>query len=387
MYSSLRFLASGLVLGMSFNSSNSQASDLRANLRLIRTIDLSNEKLYGAKFTQLGELFAVTRNQATKRWAYYKGETKQIFSPCEDVNLAGLPNRDGNLFSIGCEDFSVEIWDTDTAKISTRFTARKYENSKDYLVPYLSHDGKRVVVELGERAELWDVTGSKKIADFDSSATSGYRNRSIYAVEFSPNSRVVAVAFAGKVFLWDTENGKLLHRLIDKKPDYWPYDETDQVTDVGSVRHLLFSKDSKTLVTGSSIGRAKSWDVETGQLLQRFKGHKLAMTSLALSPDEKILATGSRNQDVKLWDIATGKELFSLNNRKEVRRIIFHPAGTRLLSMTSTHAFIWERASGKLLEEMPVADVLTTSFSPDWKFVIAPDKKTKTLGLYEYVGK
>lgn len=388
MYLSLRFLAIGLILlNINVNPQNIRPLDLRDNLKLIKAIDFINDESYQTKFTERNELFIISRNRRTKEWTLRKGDVSHVFSPCgNDKYTGGILNREGNRFSIGCDDFSVEVWNTATGNILTRFNVRKVEKSQDYLIPYISPDGEKIVAEIGERAELWNIESSKKIADLTSELTNCYCNRSIYSVEFSPNGKVVAIAYGGMVFLWNTENGKLLHRLIDKKPDFLGYDETDQVTDVGSVRHMLFSKDSKTIVTGSSIGVGKAWNVETGELSRRFKGHKLAVTSMALSPDGKILATGSRNQDVKLWDFETGNQLLTLRNRKEVRFLSFSPDGKKLVSMTSTHVFIWDTASAQLLEEMPTSGEMTTTFSPNWKFVIIPDKKTKTVGIYEYLG-
>lgn len=388
----LLLLVCGILASIDASAQNLWPLDLRDNLKLIKEIDLTNDEIYQTKFTERNEFFVVSRNRRTKEWTFRKDDVRHAFSPCSNNRYAGgTLNREGNRFSISCEDFSVEVWNLETVTILTRFNVRKVEKSKDYLIPYISSDGNKIVAEFGERAELWDVANGKKIAGLDSSATSCYCNRAIYTVEFSPDSKVVAVAFGGRVFLWNAENGKLLNRLIDKKPGFWGYDEKDQVTDVGSVRHLLFSKDSKTIITGSSIGVGKSWSVETGELLQRFKGHKLAVTSLALSPDEKILATGSRNQDFKLWDFETGKLILtSADNKKEVRVLSFSPDGRKLLSMTTNRAFIWETATGKILEQMPrpVSRPLLshTWFSPDWRFVMMPNKHEKTIGLYRYIG-
>ena len=388
MYLPLRFLLVGLILlNINVNGQNILHTDLLDYLKLVKAIDLSNEELYQAKLTERNELFVVLRNRVTKEWAFYKGAARHVFSPCSNNKYTGgTLNREGNRLSISCEDFSVEIWNLETGNILKRLNVRKAGKSQDYLIPYVSPDGKKLVAEIGERAELWEIESSRKIADFTSERTNCYCNRSIYSVEFSPDSKIVAVAFGGMVFLWNAENGELLNRLIDKKPDFWGYEESDQITGVGSVRSLLFSKDSKTIITGSSIGIAALWDVETGELLRKFKKHKLAVTAIAVSPDDKVLATGSRNQDVKLWDIATGKLIVSLNNRKEVRRISFRPDGARLMSMTSTHVFIWDTKTGSLLHEMPIPDILYTSLSPNWKYFIMPDKKKRSLMLYEYDG-
>ncbi|MBL8122476.1 MAG: hypothetical protein JNJ39_00080 [Blastocatellia bacterium] len=220
------------------------------------------------------------------------------------------------------------------------------------------------------------------IAELSSASSDCHCNRTIYSIEFSPDGGVVAVAFGSMVFLWNTSTGDLISQLIDKSLDHG-FD----MTDPGTVRNIVFTSDSKTIITGSGIGTAKSWDVKTGNLLQTFKKHRLAITALALSPDDRVLATGSRNQDLKLWDMATGKQLFSLNNRKEVRRISFRPDGARLMSMTSTHVFVWDTSTGLLLEEMPIPEILHTSLSPNWKYFLMPDKKKRTLVLYEYQSK
>ena len=309
MYLPLQFLVIGLILlNINVNAQNGRPLDLRDNLKLIKAIDFTNDESYQTTFTERNETFIISRNRRTKEWTFQKGDVSHLFSPCgNNKYTGGTLNREGNQFAIGCDNFSVELWNTATGNISSRFNVTKVAKSTDYLIPYISPDGKKIVVEVGERAELWDIPNNKKIADLTSELTVCFCNRSIYSVEFSADGKVVAIAYGGMVFLWNAESGSLLHRLIDKAPDFGGYDETDQISGVGTVRNMLFSKNSKMLVTGSGVGITSVWDVETGELLRKFKKHKLAVTALALSPDEKILATGSRNQDVKLWDFGGWK--------------------------------------------------------------------------------
>lgn len=359
-----------------------QVTDLRTRLSRVSSLDLSSEKLILAKFTDQSELFALGRNRQPKEWTLHKGTRTPTFLPCGgEIYSGGLLDRSGDRFAVGCEDFTVEVWDLNSGRISVRFPTNRNKTSKGYIVPYLSPDGTRVVVELAEHALLWDTSSNKMIAELSSASSACYCNRTIYAIEFSPDGSVVAVAFGGMVFLWNTATGDPVSRLIDEDVD-----DRREFADRGTVRNIVFTSDSKTVITGSGVGTAKSWEVETGRLLRTFKGHKLAVTALALSSDDKILATGSRNQDVKLWDMETGKLIFSLDNRKEVRRISFRPDGARLMSMTSTHVFVWAVKTGSLLEEMPIPDILHTSLSPNWKYFVMPDKKKQTLTLYEYKG-
>ncbi|MBA3351304.1 MAG: hypothetical protein H0U23_02550 [Blastocatellia bacterium] len=198
-------------------------TDLSSKLKLIESIDLAKTRVYQARFTERNELFlSFLRGQSA--WSFRKGSVQKSFSPCNGEKYrGGTLNREGNRLSISCEDFSVEVWNLETGNILKRFNVRKAGKSHDYLIPYVSPDGKKLVAEIGERAELWEIESSRKIADFTSERTNCYCNRSIYSVEFSPDSKVVAVAFGGMVFLWNAENGELLNRLIDKKPDFWGY--------------------------------------------------------------------------------------------------------------------------------------------------------------------
>jgi len=333
-------------LNISGNAQEVAPVTLIDKLSVIKAIDVANSEVYHTGFTEKNELFVILRKNNTKQWTLLKGDLRHPFSPCSNKKYtAGILSREGNRFALGCEDFSVEVWDTATGNLFNRFMAKKDERSKDYLIPFISPDGTKIVVDTGERAELWDITSNKKIADLTSEQSNCNCNRSIYSVEFSPDGNLIAIEYGGMVFLWNADSGRLLNRLIDKAPDFTGYDETDQITGVGTVRNMLFSKNSKMLITGSGIGITF------------------------------------------LWDLETGEQLVSLNNRKEVRSLSFNPDGTKLLSMTGAHAFVWDKTAGKQLEEMATSEPLTTKVSLNWRYVIRQDKKTKTLNLYQYSGR
>lgn len=355
--------------------------NMKENLLLIRTIENGGVRYYMPTFTSSDGYFVLVGIESESA-AIISNGVKRPFSPCTDSKfVTATLDKIGKRLAVSCEDYSVEVWNVLDLRISRRLQSRPFK-PENFFVPYISPDGERVVLRRGEVAELWNVGSGKKVADLNSyAATDCYCNSSIYSVVFSPDGKVVAIAFGGMVFLWNADNGELVSRLIDKG-----YDEGRWFAD-GVIPTMIFTKDRQRIITGSVSGNAKIWNVETGELIRKFKKHKLGITALALSPDEKVLATGSRNQDVKLWDLESGRELFSLKNRKEVRRLSFRPDGARLMSMTSTHAFIWDVSTGKVLEEMPIVDPLTTSISPDWTRVLMVDKKTKILGLYEYTSK
>jgi WD40 repeat protein len=387
----LIFLIKGFFLQTDILARKNDPLDLRKNLKLIETIDLSGNKFRQVLFTEIGELFITMSNPVTGEWIYQIGNMRRSYSPCGNKeDSSGVFNSNKKLFVISCPDFSVEIWDLETAKriLHFRIPKDKKDEYTKSLFPYLSPNGKRIILKtsmLGEEAELWDAEEGGKITVFNSSATRCFScNRTVYRTVFSPDSRKVAVSHGGMVFLWNAATGELLHRLMDEKVRLY---SSDPLSHNGVVSEILFSRDSKTIITGSYDGIVKSWGVETGRLINVFKGHKDRIESLALSPDGKILATGSRDERVKLWDLESGKLLItSGTNKGDVWSLDFSPDGKKILSMTEGRTFIWETATGKLLEQMSDIGLANAKFSSNWQFVFVFNRKKNTIWLYEYKG-
>lgn len=373
-----------------------QPRDLRENLKLIETFDFTQNERYQLTFTEKSDLFLITRNRLTKNWSYRKGNVKMDFTPCGDNKFSPMDlykvrtdlNDDGNIVTFTCDDFSVEVWNLDNAKKITRFQVQKPKGSES-LHPYISNNGERILLKfsgLGEFAELWDAVNGKKIATLTSEVTSCQCNRTVYyANGFSSDSKIAVVSFGGMTFLWDAETGKLLNRLVDEEDSIYG---RNIMTHGYGVSRLLFNKTGKIIITSSADG-AKSWNSDTGELIHRFRQNPpREIHSLALSTDEKILATGGYSQNIRLWDFATGKLLWkSPDVNKTVRELSFSPDGKKIMSRTNSQLSIWEVATGKLLEQMSVTEEVFPNFSPNWRLVTWYDKKTKTMGLYEYLGK
>lgn len=55
---------------------------------------------------------------------------------------------------------------------------------------------------------------------------------------------------------------------------------------------------------GSLDKMVRLWDARTGQLLERFDGHKDSVYSVAFSSDGKSIVSGSLDKTLKIWDIS-----------------------------------------------------------------------------------
>ncbi|MCA9133492.1 MAG: hypothetical protein KDA45_10070 [Planctomycetales bacterium] len=81
----------------------------------------------------------------------------------------------------------------------------------------------------------------------------------------------------------------------------------------GKVNSLRTSADGRWIVVGGGVaglsGEVALLDADTGQLRQRFLGHRDAVYCASLSPDGQLLASGGYDHQVLLWDVQTGRQL------------------------------------------------------------------------------
>ena len=60
---------------------------------------------------------------------------------------------------------------------------------------------------------------------------------------------------------------------------------------------------SRLVAAGSLDTVVRIWDVQTGALVERLKGHRDSVYSVAFTPDGKGLVSGSLDKTLKYWDV------------------------------------------------------------------------------------
>lgn len=174
----------------------------------------------------------------------------------------------------------------------------------------------------------------------------------------------------------------------------------------GCFQQAVFNQD-ETCLLSASAELVQLWNLETGELLQQFKGHQATIHSVCFSPDQqqiltgagKVVVHGPDDPTARLWNIASGNSLavFSTvgkelsdqtggapNYHDIVHQVSFSPDGNRILAVLRSSsllpkdaAVLWKLSDKEIDFVLP--GVSTSSgtnvigqpvqFSPDGKYL------------------
>ncbi len=221
----------------------------------------------------------------------------------------------------------------------------------------LSRDGKSVLTgSEGSGARLWDALTGLPIGKPIE------HQGSVEAVAFSPDGKTIATAGSDKtVRLWDAASGHPIGKPMEHDQD---------------VHFVAFSPDGKTIVTGTRES-ARLWDAATALPLGRpieHQGEDAFVAAVASSPDRKTIVIGSSDGKARLWDAVTGLPIGKIIEHQEggVSAVAFSPEGKAVLTGGYYTARLWDAATGLPIGRPMKHDgsVSTVAFSPDGRMIL-----------------
>ncbi|KAG0702515.1 WD40-repeat-containing domain protein [Suillus ampliporus] len=156
----------------------------------------------------------------------------------------------------------------------------------------------------------------------------------IWAVAVFPDKRRMLTGSWDKTLrLWDLNTGLMLKKMKGHRID---------------VTTLAVSRDGRTIASGDENGELIAWHGETGESLitQPIKAHSKYISCLDFSPHGTVLATGSWDDTTTLWNTKTWQpQRNTIKCSDRVRSVRYSPSGQHLAIATNSNIEIYNPSS------------------------------------------
>ncbi|CAG8399692.1 unnamed protein product [Penicillium salamii] len=270
--------------------------------------------------------------------------TSQAFARI--TTLAYSPG--GNQLAFASGDGTIQVWDAVNVTCSRVFENPGVETHAICFSP--DCDWLAAVCELG--TVLWDI----KAGGPPNFIQKGHGHALSHCIAFSPNGRMIAASLKNSITLFDAASGTCIRTLTGH---------------TNSIISILFSPDSRTLVTASDDSVCRVWETMAADAEEDRLGPEI----YDISPDGKVIAFGTE-QVVQLREIASGVFTMSLKLDSPVHAITFSPdsPSNTLATATDLCVQVWDFSAPKIKYAIEWPGVHFLAFSPDGNLLVGAAK-------------
>ena len=288
----------------------------------------------------------------------------------EDVGSQGTISSlkftpDGKYIVCASKNY-IEMWDIESGNQVRKIKATKGTFSwvNDVAV---SPDGKYIVSGIENiRAKVWEFSSGNLVWEAKTMAA-------VLKVDVSPDGKHaigVARQYSG-IRMWDLETGELIDKF---KPG-------------GLCRTFAISSDNNYIVYQRGKKAIYVWEISSRSNIRELKTKKIGWVySLVITPDMKYVISGSFNKLIRVWDFSTGEMINTLDGHKgPVYSLALTPDGKNLVSGSGDKTIKrWEISSRQLISTLTghKGAVFTVAASPEGKY-IASGSTDQTIKIWD----
>src|SRR5262245_997732 len=203
-------------------------------------------------------------------------------------------------------------------------------------------------------------------------------------VIFTRDSKYLISAGHDKVIrVWEVDTGRL-DRTIQGEISDGPE---------GKIYAMALSPDDRYLAVGGWLAgepanrdAIRLHDFRSGAVVGLLKGHANAIYALAFSPDGRYLVSGSADRTACVWDLQARpmKQAHLLSGHTDfIYAVAFSPDGRRIVTGSDDDTLkLWDSARGTLVKELEKRhsdNVSSVAFSPDGRYLVSGGDDKKVL--------
>ncbi len=274
----------------------------------------------------------VCGDRSVRLWDLATGQLLQTLRGHSDLVYSTAFSPDGLVLASASADQTVRLWSTATGRELRQLPKQR---RAVYSVAFALQGRVLISGNSSDPIHFWDWPKSEELRGKPALALSG-------AFTVSADGRILAQAQANNaVRLVDLATGKELRRIgapgrsapfIVLSPDgrrlatqevpegkihFWSVAIGEKIGSLPDqefspgfvgVAPFVFSPDGRVLAQRGKGGAIELWEVVTGQLRRRIRGHLGSLGPLAFAPDGKTLLSGSQDTTVLIWDVARQHE-------------------------------------------------------------------------------
>lgn len=299
----------------------------------------------------------VIPNAPCRRYAAHEGNVKCV---------TFIGDEGGALVS-GSSDNSCRIWDTASGRCRAVLNGHR---SRIWDVS-ASPDGRLVASASGDSCiRIWDTTSIAENNNFaatvaeESALDHHHRNdddglegieclnvlkhhdKDVYSVEFHPRGNAIACGgYDRSIRLYDVETGNVLKRFDGHR---------------GAISSVTFNARGNMIVSGSKDNTIKFWDVISGLCVRTISSHLGEVTSVETNHADTILLSSSKDNSNRLWDMRMTRALCRFkghqNTSKNFVRCAFGPKESVVVGGSEDGlVYIWDVATTDVMRKLGAA--------------------------------
>lgn len=264
---------------------------------------------------------------------------------------------DGALAISTSEDMTAKLWQVETGQLLRTLQGHQGMVTSAVFMP----DGRRAATTSFDKTiRLWNLETGALVRTF-----LGHGHIVWWVAISSDGKRLLSAGYDNTVRLWNVETGRVIHVFQNVLDHRWVTFSPDgrQGLSIGgsrmevhdlevrksrllefngeNVRYATFSPDSSQVLSGGGDDVLRLWDVESGSLVQEFRGHNSAVLWAGFQRDGGI-ASGDFDGEIISWDLQSAQPRYRRKVTDGSSVWSYSKDGSQALGWSSVDFAVWE---------------------------------------------